>query len=115
MPTTGISVEKDGRFTDGAAGATSASSSGKNVCEKCGAVKRRESHPTQKPVALMRWLVTLVAPKGSLVLDPFAGSGTTLLAAREVGCRAIGIEQDAGYCEIARKRLAQLTLPMEGA
>ncbi len=62
-------------------------------------------HPTVKPLALMRWLVRLVTPPGGLVLDPFAGSGTTLLAAREEGFDAIGIELDEHYCEIAAQRL----------
>ena len=63
-------------------------------------------HPTVKPLALMRWLVRLVTPPGGIVLDPFAGSGTTLLAAREEGFDAVGIEREENYAEIARRRLA---------
>jgi len=64
-------------------------------------------HPTVKPLALMRWLVRLVTPPGGTVLDPFAGSGTTLLAARAEGFNAIGIEREAEYVEIMRKRLEE--------
>jgi len=64
-------------------------------------------HPTVKPLALMRWLVRLVTPPGGTVLDPFAGSGTTLLAARAEGFGAVGIEREAEYVEIMRKRLEE--------
>lgn len=63
-------------------------------------------HPTVKPLALMRWLVRLVAPPGGLVLDPFAGSGSTGCAAVLEGCRFVGVDQDADYCEVARRRIA---------
>ena len=62
-------------------------------------------HPTVKPVALMRWLCRLVCPPGGTILDPFAGSGTTGLAALEEGFMFVGIEREAEYAEIARKRL----------
>ena len=65
-------------------------------------------HPTVKPVSLMRWLVRLVTPKGGNVLDPFAGSGTTLLAAHLEGFDYLGIEREAEYVEIIRKRLARV-------
>lgn len=64
-------------------------------------------HPTQKPEALMRWCLGFC--DGS-VIDPFAGSGTTLVAAKRIGRRAIGIELDEEYCEVAARRLAQGTL-----
>jgi len=67
---------------------------------------RANHHPTVKPVALMRWLVRLVTPTGGTVLDPFAGSGTTGIAAALEGFRFIGMEQDAGYAEIAEARIA---------
>lgn len=62
-------------------------------------------HPTQKPTALLRPIVRYSCPVGGLVLDPFAGSGSTLVAAKETGRRAIGIEGDEKYCEIAARRL----------
>lgn len=63
-------------------------------------------HPTVKPIRLLRWLVRLVTPPGGLVLDPFGGSGTTGLAAREEGLRSLLIERNPGYCEIISQRLA---------
>lgn len=66
----------------------------------------RNHHPTVKPVALMRWLVRLVTPLGGLVLDPFAGSGTTGIACALEGFEFVGIEQDPEYAEIAEKRIA---------
>lgn len=68
------------------------------------------THPTVKPTDLMRWLVRLVTPPGGLVLDPFAGSGTTLVAARAEGFRAIGIEREEEYAAIIADRLSQLSL-----
>ena len=69
-------------------------------------------HPTVKPVALMRWLVRLVTPPGGLVLDPFAGSGSTGVACVLEGLRFAGIEQDAEYAEIARRRVAHAAGPL---
>ena len=62
-------------------------------------------HPTVKPLALMEWLVTLVTPTNGVVLDPFAGSGTTLQAALNEGFDPIGVEQDADYIQLINKRL----------
>src|SRR5205807_980192 len=56
-------------------------------------------HPTVKPLALMRWLIRLVTPPGGLVLDPFAGSGTTGAAAMAEGANALLIERQADYAE----------------
>lgn len=68
-------------------------------------------HPTVKPLELMRYLFLLTAtPTGGTVLDPFMGSGTTLRAAKDMGRRAIGIEIEEKYCEIAVRRLAQEVL-----
>src|SRR5699024_402458 len=64
-------------------------------------------HPTVKPVALMEWLVELITPLGGVVLDPFAGSGTTLQAALNKNFHAIGIEQDADYIQLINKRLGR--------
>ena len=69
-------------------------------------------HPTQKPLALMRWCLGLV-PNVQTVIDPYMGSGTTLRAAKDMGIKAIGIEIEERYCEIAAKRMAQQSLPFE--
>ena len=62
-------------------------------------------HPTVKPLTLLEWLVELITPPGGVVLDPFAGSGTTLQAAINKGFTPIGIEQDADYIKLIEKRL----------
>ena len=64
----------------------------------------RNSHPTVKSIALMRHLIRLVAAPGSLILDPFTGSGSTAVAALQEGCRFVGIEQDPQHVETARLR-----------
>jgi len=66
-------------------------------------------HPSQKPVALMRWCLGFV-PHATMTLDPFMGSGTTLRAAKDLGRKAIGIEIEEHYCEIAADRMAQMVL-----
>jgi DNA modification methylase len=78
-------------------------------CAKASKADRSEGniHPTVKPTDLMRYLCRLVTPPGGIVLDPFMGSGTTLVAAKLEGRKAIGIELEEEYCEIAAKRLAQ--------
>jgi len=67
-------------------------------------------HPTQKPIRLIRQLVEENSAPNATILDPFMGSGTTLRAAKDLGRRAIGIEIEEKYCEIAVKRLAQEVL-----
>jgi hypothetical protein len=66
-----------------------------------------ETHLTVKPLELMEWLVKLVVPRGGSVLDPFAGSGTTGIAAWNVGRSAYLIERDAGHAKIIRKRISE--------
>lgn len=63
------------------------------------------NHSTVKPLELMEWLVTLVTAPGQRVLDPFAGSGTTIMACRRLGREGIGIEMDDEHAELARKRV----------
>ena len=71
----------------------------------CSGEPRRNHHATVKPVELMRWLVRLVCPVGGIVLEPFAGSGTTLVACALEGVDAVGMEIDAEYVAIARARV----------
>jgi DNA modification methylase len=70
-----------------------------------GKTERKNSHPTVKPLKLMSYLITLGSRKGNTVLDPFLGSGTTALAAQQLGRRYIGIEREAEYIKIAEARL----------
>lgn len=63
-------------------------------------------HPTQKPVAVMTWCLSFF-PEAQTIIDPYMGSGTTLVAAKMLGKRAIGIEIERSYCDIAIERLAQ--------
>ncbi len=75
----------------------------------------RPDHPCPKPESLMLELVRQFTDYGETILDPFMGSGTTLAAAKRLGRKAIGIELEEKYCEIAAKRLQQEALPLEVA
>lgn len=82
----------------------------------CGKATRKErgdgnSHPTVKPMALMNWLVSLVTPPGGIVLDPFAGSGTTGLVTVKNGFKSILIEREVAYIKIIRRRLRSYKIP----
>jgi DNA modification methylase len=70
-------------------------------------------HPVEKPVELLRHLIEPITPKAGLVLDPFMGGGSTLIAAQRLGRQAIGIEIEERYCEITAKRLSQGVLGLE--
>lgn len=74
----------------------------------------RGIHPTEKPVSVLDLLVRYACPPGGLVLDPFAGSGSTAAAARLSGRRAVLIEADERYCDAIARRLAQDVLPLGG-
>lgn len=69
-------------------------------------------HPTQKPVALMAWLLERWTEPGDLVLDPYMGSGPVARAAKDLGRRCVGIEIEERYCEIAARRCAQEVLAL---
>jgi site-specific DNA-methyltransferase (adenine-specific) len=74
---------------------------------------QKNHHPTVKSIALMEYLCTLTkTPTGGLVLDPFAGSGTTLMAAKKIGRDFIGIEKEKEYCEIAEARIRAIPRPL---
>lgn len=87
------------------------------ACVKAGEENGRRYHPSQKPVALCMWcLRTLALPPGTLVLDPFMGSGSMGVACHRAGMRYLGVEIDSGHYEIARERLSrecmQAVLPL---
>jgi adenine-specific DNA-methyltransferase len=71
-------------------------------------------HPCEKPQALLHHMIDVSSRPGDLILDPFAGSGSTLLAARDAGRRAVGVEMDLGYCRRIADRLAQGVLDFGG-
>ncbi len=73
--------------------------------EKNPCIPQANNHPTVKPIALMEYLIRMVTPPTGIVLDPFAGSGSTLVAAKRMGFEFIGIEREAEYVEISKKRV----------
>ncbi len=74
----------------------------------------KRHHPTAKPVRLMMWCIDLVRSESAVILDPFCGSGTTCVAAKQLGRRYIGIEIDEKYAAIARERVRNTTPPLFG-
>jgi site-specific DNA-methyltransferase (adenine-specific) len=69
--------------------------------------KKKNNHPTVKPIKLMEYLITLVTPKGGVVLEPFMGSGSTGIAAKNLGMSFIGIEKEQEYFDIAKQRIGE--------
>jgi len=82
--------------------------------ENMGDKKEVRLHPTQKPLAVMKWAIGQAPDTVQTVLDPFMGVGTSLVAAKLMGKRAVGIEIEERYCEIAANRLRQGVLPFAG-
>lgn len=72
--------------------------------------KQKGVHPTQKPIELMEWLINTYTNENDLILDFTCGSGTTLIAAKKLGRKAIGIELDEKYCEITKDRILRMAI-----
>ncbi len=83
------------------------------MLQQPGRQKEIRQHPTQKPEPVMVWALSQAPQDVRTVLDPFMGSGTTLMACNRLGKSCVGIEREERYCEIAAKRLAQDALPLE--
>lgn len=73
----------------------------------------RAAHPTQKPIAIVSPLIEYSTASSGSIIDPFLGSGTTLVAAKESGRRAVGIEAEEKYCEVAAERLLRVAFSPE--
>jgi len=82
------------------------------MLQEPGCARDDRQHPTQKPEAVMRWALMQAPETVKTVLDPFMGSGTTLVACKRLGRSCVGIEREERYCEIAARRLQQEALPL---
>jgi DNA modification methylase len=83
------------------------------MLQEPGVERTIREHPTQKPEAVMRWALMQAPQDVKTVLDPFMGSGTTLVACKRLGRSCVGIEREERYCEIAARRLQQEALPLD--
>lgn len=83
-----------------------------NVSRVCGTFKERMNHPCQMPEAILERIVAACSNEGDLVMDPFAGSGTTLAVAKRMGRKWIGIELSEEYASAARQRVDGVTVPL---
>jgi DNA modification methylase len=83
----------------------------RKVLNRVELLKDGTSHPTQKPLLLIKWCISFF-PESKTILDPFMGSGTTLRAAKDLNRKAIGIEIEEKYCEIAAQRMCQEVLEL---
>lgn len=111
---TGTSALKGGPSTDGAGPAISEEWSETSVCGNCGKKAEKVMHATVKPLSLMRYLIRMVTPPGGVVLEPFAGSGTTVEAALEEGVGIIAVERDESYMPLIQARIDRyMTSQME--
>lgn len=74
---------------------------------------RKREHPTQKPIDLLKRIIQVSTPQDGLILDPFMGSGSTLVAAKQLGRKAVGIELNPKYCDVAIDRLRQTAMMLK--
>ena len=79
-----------------------------NVKERTHDRTIENTHPTVKPIDVMKYLITMVTPPDGILYDPFTGSGTTLVAAKELGYSFVGCEMEQKYVNIANERLAAI-------
>jgi DNA modification methylase len=107
------SVYLIGKWPSGLGGCSSLLRSGSRMVGGPGGTAGRYGHPHAKPVDVMETLIAACPP--GVIADPFAGSGSTLVAARNLGRRAIGVEISEEYAEKAARRLSQMTLNLGGA
>ncbi|MDO8672715.1 MAG: site-specific DNA-methyltransferase [Dehalococcoidia bacterium] len=82
------------------------------MCRDSSSDGKQSAHPCPRKIGHVRWLVSKWSAPGDCIIDPFMGSGTTILAAKSLGRRAIGIEIEEAYCRIAANRLQQDVLPL---